>query len=230
MKKVLFALCTLVLATSCIYSVNLKLGNRVVCKGEVETHEMELGPFSQVVLNGAADLKITQKEACTVKVVANEEVFDYLDFRVEDDVLILETKKDGKTVQISAKTFCIHISAPVLESLTVNGAADAEMEDYSADKDFALTINGAGDLEMESIKVPTLSFLINGAGDLEVSDIDVETLNISVNGAGDVEVSGKAGSASMRVTGAGDIDASGLDCPNIEKSKTGAASIRIRNK
>ena len=230
MKKVIFALCTLVLATSCIYSVNLKLGNRIVCKGEVETHEMELGSFSKVVLNGAADMKIAQKEACSVKVEANEEVFDYLDFRVEDDVLILETKKDGKTVQISAKTFCIHVSAPVLESLTVNGAADAEMEDYTSDKDFALTINGAGDLEVESIKVPTLSFLINGAGDLEVSDIDVDTLNISVNGAGDVEVSGKAGSASMRVTGAGDIDASGLDCPNIEKSKTGAASIRLRNK
>ena len=230
MKKVIIALCTLVLATSCIYSVNLKLGNRIVCKGEVETHEMELGSFSQVVLNGSADLKIAQKEACSVKVEANEEVFDYLDFRVEDDVLILETKKDGKTVQLAAKTFCIHISAPVLESVTVNGSADASMEDYSSDKDFALTINGAGDMELEDIKVPTLSFLINGAGDLEASDIDVEMLKISINGAGDVEVSGKAGSANLRVTGAGDIDASELDCPNIEKSKTGAASIRLKNK
>jgi len=230
MKKVIFALCTLVMATSCIYSVNLNLGKRIICKGEVEIHEMELGSFSQVVLNGAADMKITQKEACAVKVEANEEVFDYLDFRVEDDVLILETKKDGKTVQLSAQTFCIHVGAPVLESVTINGSADAFMEDYTADKDFSLTINGAGDLELEDIEVPTLSFLINGAGDLEAKDIEVGKLNVTINGAGDVEVSGKAESASLRVSGAGDIDAQDLDCPNIEKSKTGAASIRIRNK
>lgn len=230
MKKILFALCTLVMATSCIYSVNLNLGKRIVCKGEVEIHEMELGSFSQVVLNGSADMKIGQKDGCSVKVEANEEVFDYLDFRVEDDVLILETKKDGKTVQLSAQTFCIHINAPVLASVTVNGASDAEMEDYISDKDFSIAVNGAGDLELEDIKVPTLSFIINGAGDLEAMDIDVQTLNVTVNGAGDVEVSGKAESASLRVSGAGDIDARDLVCPNIEKSKTGAASIRIRNK
>ena len=230
MKKILFALCTLVMATSCIYSVNLNLGKRIVCKGEVEIHEMELGSFSQVVLNGSADMKIGQKEGCMVKVEANEEVFDYLDFRVEDDVLILETKKDGKTVQLAAQTFCIYIDAPVLEGVTVNGASDAEMEDYTSDKDFSIAVNGAGDLELEDIKVPTLSFVINGAGDLEAKDIDVQTLNVTVNGAGDVEVSGKAESASLRVSGAGDIDARDLDCPNIEKSKTGAASIRIRNK
>lgn len=230
MKKILFALCTLVMATSCIYSVNLNLGKRIVCKGEVEIHEMELGDFSHVVLNGSADMKIGQKDGCSVKVEANEEVFDYLDFRVEDDVLILETKKDGKTVQLSAQTFCIHINAPVLASVTVNGASDAEMEDYTSDKDFSIAVNGAGDLELEDIKVPTLSFIINGAGDLEAKDIDVQTLNVTVNGAGDVEVSGKAESASLRVSGAGDIDARDLVCPNIEKSKTGAASIRIRNK
>jgi hypothetical protein len=230
MKKVIFAICALVMATSCIYSVNLNLGKRIVCKGEVEIHEMELGSFSHVVLNGAADMKIGQKEACIVKVEANEEVFDYLDFRVEDDVLILETKKDGKTVQLAAQTFCIYVDAPVLESVTVNGSADAAMEDYTSDKDFSLAINGAGDLELEDIKVPTLSFAINGAGDLEAKDLDVKTLNVSINGAGDVEVSGKAENASLRVSGAGDIDARDLECPNIEKSKSGAASIRIRNK
>lgn len=228
MKKLIFALCTLVMATSCIYSVNLKMGNRIICKGEVETQEMDLGAFSQVCLNGAADMELIQSKDCSVKVKANEEVFEYLDFKVEGDVLILETKKDGKSVNISAQTFCIYVSAPVLESVTINGAADAVMKSYSADKDFSLTVNGTGDLELEDIEVPSLSFTINGAGDLDADDIDVKNLYISINGAGDVDVSGKADYAKMHVSGAGDIDAQELECPKVEKSQSGAASIRIR--
>jgi hypothetical protein len=173
-------------------------------------------------------MEIIQSKDCSVKVKANEEVFEYLDFKVEGDVLILETKKDGKSVTISAQTFCIYVSAPVLESVTINGAADAVMKSYSADKDFSLTVNGTGDLELEDIEVPTLSFTINGAGDLDADDIDVKNLYISINGAGDVDVSGKADYAKMHVSGAGDIDAQELECPKIDKSQSGAASIRIR--
>lgn len=228
MKKVLFALCTLVLATSCIYSVNLNLGNRIVCRGEVKTEEMDLGTFSQVIVNGAADLEIIQKQSCGVKVEANEEVFQYLDYRVEDGVLILETKKDGNLVQLSANTFNVYVFTPEMESLSINGSADAKLESYTSGKDFSVTVNGAADLELEDIQVPSLSFVINGAGDLEVKHIDVQTLSINISGAGDVEVSGKAAYAKMYVSGAGDIDATELDCPQIDKSKTGAASIRIR--
>ena len=228
MKKVLLALCTLVLATSCIYSVNMNLGNRIVCKGDVKTEEMDLGPFSQVVVNGSADLEIVQKGSCSVKVEANEEVFQYLDYRVEDGVLILETKKDGKLVQLTANTFNVYVYVPEMESLSVNGAADAKLESYTSGKDVSVVVNGSADLELEHIQVPSLSFIINGAGDVEAKHIDVETLSISINGAGDMEISGKAGYAKMHVSGAGDIDATELDCPQIDKSKTGVASIRIR--
>lgn len=228
MKKVLLALCTMALATSCIYSVNLNLGNRIVCRGEVKTEEMDLGPFNQVTVNGSADLELIQNANCSVKVEANEEVFQYLDYRVENGVLILETKKDGNIVQLSANTFNVYVYAPDVENLSINGAADAKVETYTSGKDLAVVVNGSADLEMEDIKVPTLSFTINGAGDLEARHIDVETLSISINGAGDVEVGGKAGYAKMHVSGAGDIDATELDCPQIDKSKTGAASIRIK--
>lgn len=228
MKKVILALCTMVLATSCVYSLNLNMNNRVVCKGEVKTEQMDLGDFNQIVLNGAADLEIFQAETCQVKVEANEEVFQYLDYRVEDGTLVLETKKDGKSIQISAKTFNVYVKAPLLESVVVNGAADANLHAYTSDKDLVMMVNGAGDVEMDSIKVPSLSFTINGAGDLEANSIDVEKLYVSVNGAGDVDVSGKAGYAKLSVTGAGDIDAYNLDCPQVDKSKAGVASIRLK--
>ena len=229
MKIINMTLCALAatLFTSC-FSIHINNDKRIVCKGEVETHEMNLEAFRQVVLNGSADLEISQAEACRVKVTANEEVFQYLDYRVEDGVLILETAKDGKPVHIQAKTFTVYLSAPLLESLTVNGAADAEMSGYTSDSEIAMTVNGAGDISLSDIKVPTLRFAVNGAGDLDAKGLDTGNLYVSVTGAGDIRLSGQSGYANFSVTGAGDIDARGLDCPKVDKHKSGAASIRLK--
>lgn len=228
LSVLLCALCLTLATSSCIYSININNGKRIVCKGEVQTREMELGNFTQLVMNGSADIILSQTDTFGVKVTANEEVFEYLDFRVEDGVLILETAKDGKTVQLVAKTFKIYVSAPLLENITANGATDAELSSYSSDKDISIAVNGAGDFKLSDIKVPTLRFTINGAGDMEAKALDTENLYVSVNGAGDIEVAGKAGYASFSVTGAGDIDARELDCPKVDKHKSGAASIRLK--
>ena len=229
MKIIKLTLCVLAatLLTGCI-SIHINDGKRIVCKGEVETHEMNLEAFKQIVVNGSADLVITQAQECLVKVTANQEVFQYLNYRVEDDVLILETAKDGKPVHIQAKTYKVYLSAPLLESLVLNGAADADLDAYTSESDISITVNGAGDISLSGIKVPTLRFAVNGAGDMDAHDLDTENLYVSVTGAGDIVLSGKAGYASFSVTGAGDIDARGLDCPKVDKHKAGAATIRLK--
>ena len=228
MKKVLSALCALALI-SCTWNVHLgngKNGKSVTCKGPVVTKSFDLADFNTIVINGHADLEFAQTNGTFgVSVKANEEVFQHLDYHVENGTLFLDTVDK---VNIRADEFDIYISAPTLTSLVVNGAADAKILSLNQTEKLDVEVNGAGDFELKYITVPELSVEINGAGDLECEGLNVGTLSIDVNGAGDVELEGKAESCQLHVSGAGDIDARKLDCADIQTSKAGMASIKTK--
>ena len=225
MKK-LFVL--IMAAGMCACTININgvggdFNKNVRCGGDVVERALDLSGFDSIEVLGSADAEFIQGETFRVVVKANEDVFDYLDYTVEDGILKLATVNN---VNIIAKENSVTITAPVLKGVTVKGAADLDMEKYASAEDLAIEIMGAGDIDIEDVAVPVLSIDVRGAGDVDATDLNVEELKISVAGAGDVHLSGKAGKASLSVSGAGDIDARGLECDNISTSKNGFASIR----
>lgn len=219
----------MVMLSGCVFPVRIGNDKHITCRGDVELRnlgqEQNLTGFTSIVINGSADLKYTQDDAFSVKVEANNEVFDHLNFRVEEGVLILETKEK---VQIRAEKYDIYVSAPLLNSFVANGSTDAEISSIRQAEDLTITVNGAGDCELDNIKLPCLTFNVNGAADVEIAGLDVEKFYMLISGAGDAKISGKADYASFTVSGAADIDARDLNCDNIEKHKSGVANIRTR--
>lgn len=214
------------LTGSCLNLHISGIGSGVKCKGPVTEKTYELSDFNSITVKGSANLFLTQGDGFAVLVKANEEVFEHLNYYVEEGVLVLETVNN---VRIKAETFNVYVTLPCLEVLSVNGAADVKTDsEYVSDKDMIVTVNGAGDFELDGgIKVPNLAFTINGAGDVTASKLEVDKLDIVVNGAGDITVSGKAGLANFSVAGAGDIDAHELEYEKITTHKAGAATIRL---
>ena len=221
-----------VLCASCVFSgngfKNMKFdkGKGVECRGPVVSRTLDLSGFDEIVVNGMSDMELVQGENFQVSVKANEEVFDHIDYKVEDGALILETKEQ---VVIKAEEFDVRITLPLLKSLTVNGAADVDLKGgYSASDSLRVEINGAGDFDLSGIKVPALAFQLNGAGDIDASGLDVGDLSMEVNGAGDIDVSGKAVNASFSVSGVGDINARGLQTEHVTTQKDGIGRIRLK--
>lgn len=232
MKRVVSLIGAAMLCAACVFPINglngisVNSGKKVTCKGPVITKTLDLSDFDAITVNGSSDMEIFQGDSFKVFVKANEEVFDYIDYKVEDGVLVLETKDN---VNIRAEEFDITITLPVLKKLLVNGAADVDLKTgYKSSENLEILVNGAGDFDFSGIAVPSLSFILNGAGDIEANGLDVEVLALTVNGAGDIDVSGKAGKASFSVSGASDIDARNLECPSINTKKSGIASIRLK--
>lgn len=232
MKRVVSLIGAAMLCAACVFPINglngvtVNNGKKVTCKGPVITKELDLSGFDAITVNGSSDMELFQGESFQVVVKANEEVFDYIDYKVEDGILILETKDQ---VNIRAEEYDVTITLPVLKELIVNGAADVDIKKgYAASENLNVQVNGAGDFDLSGIAVPSLSFTLNGAGDIEADGLDVDKLSVAVNGAGDINVSGKAGKASFRISGAGDIDARGLDCESVTTHKSGMASIRLK--
>ena len=230
MKRFLIALSAVALLSGCTCSVNLGKGfgdgKRIVCKGEVQERLLDnLSVFESISVSGQADIKYVQSAQEYVRVKANAEVFDYLDFKVQDGTLLIKTKDK---VRIQADEFEIYVGSKVLRELSVSGAADVDLAHIHSAEDLSISISGAGDCEMKDIQVPCLTYSVSGAGDLDARELDVEKLYVSISGAGDADLSGKAGYASLSVSGAGNIDARQLDCPQTERHKSGIASIKTK--
>lgn len=210
-----------VLTSSC-FSWN---SNAIYCNGEIKSVDMDFKDFSGVFVNGAADLHITQEDNFSVRVVANEEVFQHLDYKVVDGVLILETKD---RVQIRAEKFDVFVSMPAIETLGVNGASDAVISDFSGDYGITVTVNGAGDVELNNLALESLSFTVNGAADLVARELDVKKVNVAVNGAADASLQGKSEDVNVSIAGAGSVDIRSLSYTNLTTHKAGAASIQTK--
>ena len=228
MKKIILTLAAATLLYACNFNMNgITVGNgkKVTCKGPVTVKTFDLNGFDSIVINGSSDMELTQGDTFNVLVKANEDVFQYLDYKVSDGTLLLETIDN---VNIRAEEFDISITLPTLKSVKVNGAADIDLKyGYKSAEPLIVEVNGAGDFEFNNIAVPSLKFELNGAGDIEAEQLDVQELDVIINGAGDIDLAGKAVKASFSVNGAGSIDARRLECQDFTTSKSGLASIKL---
>lgn len=233
MKKILYLAAMTLLCASCFHvnrnfggGVHINGANSIKGEGAVITKSFDLKDFDAIRINGQADVLFTQGEAWEVSLRTQENIFDYVDYRVEGSTLIIELK-DKKTAQ--AEEYDLVIKAPALKSLEVNGTSDFEIPaGLVSEDDLKVQVNGAGDLSFDKIRCRDLSIEANGACDVEMNAIDVQKLKIQVNGAGDVDVTGDAAEASLEVNGAGDIDATGLKVAGeVKKHAAGLAKIKI---
>ena len=248
MKKIMIAAAAVLLCTSCFHvNKNYKQGDtgdfvegfqegfsegrkasRKPIKGEgaVVSKSFDLKDFDQIVINGHADVSFTQSDAYEVTVRTQENILEWLDYKVEGTTLVIEAKDKR---EIRAEEYDLVIQAPALKKLVVNGASDFNVGSLRSEEDLDIEINGAGDLDFDRIQCSSLTLEVNGAADANLTSISVQKdLKVEVNGAGDVKVTGNAQSASFSVNGAGDIDATGLKVAGeVSKHTSGLASIKL---
>lgn len=248
MKKILIAAAAVLLCTSCFHvNKNYKQGDakdfvegfqegfqegrkasRKPIKGEgaVVSKSFDLKDFDRIVINGHADVSFTQSDAYEVTVRTQENILEWLDYKVDGTTLVIEAKDKR---EIRAEKYDLVIQAPALKKLVVNGASDFNVGSLRSEDDLDIEINGAGDLDFDRIQCNSLTLEVNGAADANLTSISVlKDLKVEVNGAGDVKVTGNAQSASFSVNGAGDIDATGLKVAGeVSKHTSGLASIKL---
>ena len=227
MKKIFALFITAASLMACTFNFNGfgQGDNRTVrCGGDVIEKNMQLSDFDAIEVLGSADVDFIQSERFSVVVKANEEVFEYLDYEIEDGTLVIKTKDN---VNVIAKEYNVTVKAPELKAMTVKGAADFDMKGYESANGLTIDIMGAGDITIKDITVPSLDVDVKGAGDIDIEMLSAGKISIDVKGAGDAKISGKADTASFSVSGAGSINARGLKCENISTTKNGVASISI---
>ena len=190
MKNILYIAAVTLLCSSCFHVNSNWTGgkNAIKGEGEVVSKTLDLKDFDQIVINGHADVDFTQTSGYEVTVKTQENIFEWLDYKVDGTTLIIETKDHR---EIRATEYDIVIQAPELKKLTVNGASDFSIDALRMDGDLDVQVNGAGDLDFNRITCNSFTVEVNGAADANLTSIDIlKSLTVKVNGAGDVNAKG----------------------------------------
>lgn len=199
-------------------------GDVVSSDGDWVTRDIPVGEFNSLEVDMAADITYRVGD-CALTVTTSENVLDNLNASVDGGKLVLAAKPGVKFRNI--RKFQVVLSAPSLESIYIDGAANFRVKDDMTVKDFTLVVSGAGDFDLGRLKSRSVNLQMDGLGDIEVSDIDCSDLKLSLNGMGSIKVSGKAGSADASISGMGSIDMSDLRSDDITNSVEGLGNIKM---
>lgn len=212
MKK-LFAICILFIftLTGCAI-VNLNAEDVLFGKGEIKSHELNIGEFDSVQING--DFEIVYRYGASTSVVAEmqDNLFENLFAHVND-----YNSETEKISVLSIYSYChlrtsgnkypkIIITAPQLKDFYIQGSAVMK--------------------DSDPIIANIINIVIEGTSDIDIN-VETEYLGIDVSGVGNAKISGTANNTLFNISGTGNINA--LDhqtkTATVYMSGTGNASI-----
>ncbi len=199
MARIVFILLMLAMAWSCDDVVSEK-GN-----GQIESQKRTLQDFSEISLKGNYQVTLKPGSNPQVVIVTDENLLDYINTGVEDEVLIIENlekiySKDG------VKLFITYQGLTAIQSA---GASVIKSEEVVSGEKFHLDVTGAGLVELE---------------------VEVEEFHLDLPGAGLVKLSGKASDASFNLAGVGNLEAFNLVADNCEVNVSGLGGAQVHVK
>jgi len=192
-------------------------GNQVKGSGVLATEKrLVKGDFTRIREDGAANVFVRVGPAASVKVEGDDNIVPLVKTTVEDDTLVIKTKKQVR----QKKKLLVTVTIPSLKEVQLDGAGNITVKDLQS-TDFKVGLDGAGNITVGG-STASLSASINGAGNLRLADLKSETASASVDGAGNLDL-WVTGKLSASIDGVGNIRYKGN--PEVTKSVNGVGRV-----
>ena len=209
--------------------------------GNVQSQVRNVENFSGIQSGSSIDLFISQGSTISVKIVADENLLEYIKTSVSNDVLTIDITKNI----MDASKLEVYITMNNLKSLQQNGSGDAQIRGPISGSDISIQLNGSGDLDAQlsaknlDLQISgsgdakfsgvrgNLSISIAGSGDVSATDLQLENCSASVMGSGDVSLSGSSVNLSLEQSGSGDNNSFNLKAVNAEISCSGSGDVVV---
>ena len=165
--------------------------------GNLVTQEREVDSFVNIDAGGSFDVDVKVGPKTSVKLTFDDNIIDLIDTRVRGKTLHIDSDKSYST----DKRCKVEITVPLLESVSLNGSGDLDIQDLKGDL-FECDVNGSGDV-VATGDVDELDVDIQGSGDVDVYAI--EDFDGAVYGSGDIRYYGDPKHAHSHVAGSGSV-------------------------
>jgi len=219
MKYSSFLLIIAVLAGSC----NL-IDTRIRGNGKIITQNYNLKDFKGIDIGGAKQIFLKQDSAFSVKVKTDENLFDHLSVRVDNEELKISSK-NGKWLSPSDE-LKIFVTMPVVKKIEVSGASSVSSENrlYSEEK-ISVDLSGASEGTLD-VRAPILDLTVSGASTLTVLG---ETRDIKSDASGASTINTfdlKSENCVVEASGASSIDV--FASISLKANASGASEIKYK--
>ena len=211
MKKIHFLnLSILIIAGFLLSACQIPFVNVTIIRGsgDITSESRDVELFSEIRLEGAGQLVITQGDTQSLEISAEDNIIEELTSEVIGDTLVL-----GYRDQSWRRTV---IPTEVIRyEITVNNLTN-------------ITLNGAGEITMKELETDSLVVAINGAGRIDIDELrGVENLEAKIIGAGTIALAGEAENQSIAIDGAGNYRAGDLHSSTTEIEINGLGNATV---
>lgn len=174
--------------------------------GNVISQTRQVSDFQAIDLEYPAQVFITQGEAVSLKIEAEDNMMPGLTTDVKNGTLEIDYKSGpGKRV---------NPRKPVIITIVAKDLNDVRF-------------SSAGTLTIDGFKTDDLNLSLSGAGALKLNNLVTSTLTLDLSGAGSTTASGKADRLSLHISGFGDFNGSELHTKSSDVSISGAGSAIV---
>ena len=190
--------------------------------GEVVKKPLTVDAFHGIVLEGAADVVITQAATQSVEIEAQANIAELVTTTVKGGIWTIGT---GNKSYSTSKPFIVHISVPTIDQVRIEGSGDVTGHgSFTADK-VELAIEGSGNIDLK-FSAKAIEAAIAGSGNIDIAG-ECTTFKASVAGSGDVDASElSASQATADVAGSGNIDLRASESLSAEVAGSGNVSYK----
>lgn len=198
-----FATVALLASLLCACNVNINgdsNGKKVEGTGDLIEKTIQIDKFTAMNIEGQAEIKVTYGTTQSVKVRAQENILELLDFTVTNEKLTIGTKSNY-SIKNSKGIFIEIVTPNAITSYDISGAGEVTVSG-KPQQDLNIQIAGAADFDTNDLEVENVSIDIAGAADCKVKA--VKTLNVSIAGTGSVAYKGNP-TVSKSIAGIGSV-------------------------
>jgi hypothetical protein len=215
---ILFAV--IIVLSSCDYLGGVRIsGNR-----QIATKEISAGSFESVEVHGSMNVHLVQSPTNSVKVQADDNLFEYLDIYTEGNRLVVKTRK-GYNLRPS-RDIIVYAAAANFKDIELSGSGDIFSENtITATDELSVEVSGSGDINM-NVNVPRLRSKISGSGSLTLNGT-AKDFSATINGSGDIKSFGLSAD-NARVDLAGSADAEVTANKTLEVEIAGSGSVTYK--
>jgi hypothetical protein len=193
-----FLIVLLLFLSSCYFNFR----ETVYGNGKVVTEDRPADSFNRLKVSSGVDVFITQGEEESLKVIADENLLEYIKTEITDNTLKVYTEANIR----QAKSKEVHLVYKQLGEIDISSAGDVEGINRMKADDLDLDLSSAGDL---------------------VLDVEAKKINCNISSAGDARLSGTCDELDADLSSAGDLYAWDLVARKAHVNAASAGNARI---
>ncbi len=199
--KTTVALITALLFSSCQFSVDL--GESVKGSGNVTTVNRPVsGEFTNIEVSQGIDVQVTQSDAVSIEVKADDNIVDLITTDITDGTLKIALEKSVK----NTKSKQVFVSLPQIESLRTSSGASIKSKNTLLVKDLETKASSGSEIKI---------------------NVEAERITCNSSSGSEIEVKGKALKLEAESSSGSDIEADELLTNDVTAKSSSGSSIDV---